>query len=133
MIDDNFLESAVRIRRTYLKVSNNMDLYHRRAKEIVETLENTLSKIDNLQQDLKQKGKVMSGDSAIKKLLDILQEVEDEGSRLEELVEPMNKEIEKLGIEEQELYRQIKEKHSNLTEEQIVESVRTRLIKEGLS
>jgi predicted nucleic acid-binding Zn-ribbon protein len=133
MIDENFLESAVRIRRTYLKVSNNMDLYHRRAKEIVETLENTLSKIDSLQQDLKQKSKSISGDSAIKKLLDILQEVEDEGARLEKLVEPMNKEIEKLGIEEQELYRQIKEKHSNLTEEQIVESVRTRLIKEGLS
>jgi predicted nucleic acid-binding Zn-ribbon protein len=110
-----------------------MDLYHRRAKEIVETLENTLSKIDSLQQDLKQKSKSISGDSAIKKLLDILQEVEDEGARLEKLVEPMNKEIEKLGIEEQELYRQIKEKHSNLTEEQIVESVRTRLIKEGLS
>jgi len=132
MIDDNFLESAVRIRRTYLKVSNNMDLYHRRAKEIVEVLENTLSKIDNLQNDIKDKRNI-SGDSAIKKLLDILQEVEDEGSRLEKLVEPMNKEIEKLGLEEAELYRQIKEKHSNLTEEQIVESVRTRLIKEGLS
>jgi DNA repair exonuclease SbcCD ATPase subunit len=132
MIDDNFLESAVRIRRTYLKVSNNMDLYHRRAKEIVEVLENTISKIDNLQNDIKDKRNI-SGDSAIKKLLDILQEVEDEGSRLEKLVEPMNKEIEKLGLEESELYRQIKEKHSNLTEEQIVESVRTRLIKEGLS
>jgi vacuolar-type H+-ATPase subunit I/STV1 len=132
MIDDNFLESAVRIRRTYLKVSNNMDLYYRRAKEIVEVLENTISKIDNLQNDIKDKRNI-SGDSAIKKLLDILQEVEDEGSRLEKLVEPMNKEIEKLGLEESELYRQIKEKHSNLTEEQIVESVRTRLIKEGLS
>lgn len=133
MIDENFLESAVRIRRTYLKVSNNMDLYHRRAKEIVEVLENTLSKIDNLQNDIKDKGRNMNGDLAIKKLIEILQEVEDEGARLEKLVEPMNKEIEKLGLEEAELYRQIKEKHSNLTEEQIVESVRTRLIKEGLS
>jgi predicted nucleic acid-binding Zn-ribbon protein len=131
MIDEIFLQSAVRIRRTYLKVSNNMDFYHNRAKEIVDILESTLAKINNLQTDLKT-NKNISKDSAISSLLDILKEVEDEGSRLEKMIEPMNKEIEKLSIEEAELYRQIKEKHSDLKELQIVDSVKERLLKEGL-
>lgn len=42
----------------------------------------------------------------------------------------MNKDIEKLALEEQELYRQIKQKHSNLTDEQIISSVKDRLIQE---
>ena len=47
--------------------------------------------------------------------------------------QPLNKEIEKLALEEQELYKQIKSTHPNLTDDQIVESVRQRLINEGLS
>jgi hypothetical protein len=41
--------------------------------------------------------------------------------------------IEKLAKEEQELFRQIVERHSNLSQDQIVSIVRDRLIKEGLS
>ena len=42
-------------------------------------------------------------------------------------------EIEKLAKEEMELYRLIVESHPTLTEDQIVEKVQDRLIKEGLS
>jgi hypothetical protein len=54
----------------------------------------------------------------------ILDDVDDEGKSLENLVSPLNSDIEKLALEEQELYRQIKERHHALTEEQILESVR---------
>jgi hypothetical protein len=57
----------------------------------------------------------------------------DEGKKLETLIDPINVEIEKLGREEQELYRQIVEHHPELTEDQIVNFVRDRLLKEGLS
>ena len=66
-------------------------------------------------------------------MLEILEEVDSEGKRLEDLVDPLNKEIEKLALEEQELYRQIVEHHPELTEDQIVNFVRDRLLKEGLS
>jgi hypothetical protein len=39
----------------------------------------------------------------------ILDDVDDEGKSLE--VSPLNSDIEKLALEEQELYRQIKERH----------------------
>jgi predicted nucleic acid-binding Zn-ribbon protein len=131
MIDEVFLKSAINIRREYLKISNNMELYHNKAKSIVNKLEETLEKIESLQKKIKVE-KSISNEAAISNLFEILKDVEDEGDRIEKLADPMNKEIEKLSKEEQELYRQIKEKHSNLTDEQIVKSVQDRLLKEGL-
>lgn len=131
MIDEIFLKSAINIRREYLKISNNMELYHNKAKSIVNKLEETLEKIESLQKKIKVENSI-SNEAAIDNLFQILKDVEDEGDRIEKLADPMNKEMEKLSKEEQELYRQIKEKHSDLTDEQIVKSVQDRLLKEGL-
>jgi septal ring factor EnvC (AmiA/AmiB activator) len=137
MIHEKFLQSAVNIRRTYLKVSNNLNIYHNRAKDMIESLNDTLTKIDNLKKTIeeskKQGSTKITEEQAIQELLKIIQDVEDEGGKIEKLTEPMNKEIEKLAIEEQELYQQILSAHPNLTEEQIINSVKDRLEKEGLS
>jgi len=53
MIDEFFLKSAINIRRQYLKVSNNMGLYHKRAKEVVKILESSVNDLEKLQQDIK--------------------------------------------------------------------------------
>ena len=108
-----------------------MELYHNKAKSIVNKLEETLEKIESLQKKIKVE-KSISNEGAINKLFEILRDVEEEGDRLEKLADPMNKEMEKLSKEEHELYRQIKEKHSDLTDEQIIASVQDRLLKEGL-
>jgi phage-related tail protein len=137
MIDENFLQSAVRIRRTYLKMSNNMELYRKAAEKIVERLDETIKRVENIQKEAedsrKNKNSKFSTEGSLNKMLEILEEVDSEGKRLEDLVDPLNKEIEKLALEEQELYRLIKEKHYKLTDEQIIESVKQRLIKENLS
>jgi len=135
MVDEVFLQNAVRIRRTYLKLTNNLDMYHRKAKDIVDRLDITVEKVNALQkkaEDAKSKGGTGTQD-ILSDLISVLNEIEDEGKSLESLVEPLNVDIEKLSIEEAELYRQIKEKHSDLTDEQIVDSVKDRLIKENLS
>lgn len=135
MIDEFFLQNAVSIRRTYLKMTNNMDFYQKRAKEIVDRLELTISKINDIQKKAEEgRAKKENGTMEIlNDLVKILNEIEDEGKALENLVNPLNKDIEKLALEEQELYRQIKQKHSNLTDEQIISSVKDRLIQENLS
>ena len=133
MIEEKYLKMSISIRRTYLKLINNLDLYHNRALKVSSNLEETLVKLDTIQEDLDSKDKKSSSKETLDKLLDILQEVEDEGKKLETLIDPINLEIEKLGKEEQELYRQIVEHHPELTEDQIVNSVRDRLLKEGLS
>jgi hypothetical protein len=57
----------------------------------------------------------------------ILDDVDDEGKSLENLVSPLNSDIEKLALEEQNYIDKLKKDIMFLTEEQI-ESVRTRLI-----
>lgn len=131
MIDEAFLRSAINIRRKFLKISNNMDLYYERAKIIVEKLEKTLIDIETLQNKIKNE-KSVSNEQAIGELLKILNNLEIEGDRLEKLAEPMNKEMETLSKEEHELYRQIKERHQNLTDQDIVDIVQNRLLSEGL-
>lgn len=135
MVDEVFLQNAVRIRRTYLKMTNNMDLYQKKAKEIVGKLDETLIRIDNLQKvaEKDKNNSVVGNQNLLNDLLGILNDIDTEGKSLEDLVSPLNQEIEKLALEEQELYRQIKEKHYDLTDEQIIESVKNRLIKENLS
>ena len=134
MIDEIYLQNAIRIRRTYLKLSNNMELYQKKAQAVSDKLEVTISKIDDLQSKIEGVNKDDKKDSNyfLTELIKILNEVEEEGKALETSVDPLNNEIEKLALEEQELYRQIKEKHFDLTDEQIISSVQDRLIKENL-
>jgi uncharacterized protein YoxC len=132
MINEKYLKMAISIRRTYLKLINNLDLYHSRVLKVSSNLEETLSELNSIQSNLESDKKPDSKET-LDKLLEILQDVEDEGKKLETLINPINKEIEKLGKEEQELYRQIVEHHPEMSEDQIVNSVRDRLLKEGLS
>jgi|LauGreDrversion4_2_1035121.scaffolds.fasta_scaffold118959_2 hypothetical protein len=139
MVDEKYLQMSITIRRTYLKLINNLDLYRSRALQISERLEDTVKKIDELNKEAEESAKRKTTNSNIsqievfEKLLKIIDDVDDEGKRLENLINPINIEIEKLAKEEMELYQMIVDSHPNLTEDQIVESVKDRLIKEGLS
>lgn len=137
MIEEKYLQMAINIRRTYLKLANNLDLYRAKAMQISDKLTETVKKLEDYQKELeertKNKKETLSVPEVVTNLLKIIDEVEDEGKRLENLVSPINKEIEKLSKEEIELYRQIVDNHSNLNEDEIVKIVQDRLIKEGLS
>jgi prefoldin subunit 5 len=136
MIEEKFLVAAVNIKKSYLKLTSNLDFYKRRAEQTLEKLNEAYSRVENLENEINKikKQKDQNADPNLTtKVLSILGEIEEEGNRIEKFVEPLNKEIEKLAIEEGELYRVIVETHPNLSEEQIVEAVRLRLKKEGLS
>ena len=131
MIDEKYLKVAINIRRTYLKLINNLDLYKKIANSISQKLIETVKDIEDIEKDYIDKK--INDEQSLQKALSILNNVEKEGKRLEEAIDPINIEIEKLAKEEQELFRQIVERHSNLSQDQIVSIVRDRLIKEGLS
>jgi predicted nucleic acid-binding Zn-ribbon protein len=135
MIEEKYLQMAISIRRTYLKLVNNMDLYRARALQVSERLEDTLKKLEKIkaEADDRNRNTKVSDQDLLNKLLGVIDDVEEEGKRLENLVEPINKEIEKLSREETELYRQIVDNHPSLSEDQIVKFVQDRLITEGLS
>jgi DNA repair exonuclease SbcCD ATPase subunit len=136
MIEEKFLVAAVNIKRSYLKLTSNLDFYKRRAEQTLEKLQAAYGEVENLEgeiAELKKKKDTNVDPNLTSKVLTILSEIEQEGNKIEKFVEPLNKEIEKLAMEEQELYRVIVEAHPNLSEDQIVESVGLRLKKEGLS
>ena len=136
MIEEKFLVAAINIKRSYIKLTSNLDFYKKRAEQTLDRLQEAYLKVENLEdeiKDLKKKKDQNLDPNLTSKVLEILNEIEEEGNKIEKFVEPLNKEIEKLAMEEQELYRIIVETHSELSEEQIVEAVRLRLKKEGLS
>lgn len=135
MIREDFLERAVTIRRTYLSLTKNLDSYLNKVEGVSKRLEKTMDSINKLEEDfLKETNQDLKykNEKSLKELLSIIDSIEDEGKKLESIISPLNKNIEKLSKEETELYNLIKQTHSNLTENQIVESVKSRLIKEGL-
>ena len=132
MIDESFIKAAIKIRREYLKLTNNLNFYKRKAEDVIENLEDIVTKIENIQQETENQS-ITNNDAVVFQLTKLLTDVESEGRAVESLIDPLNKEIEKLGLEEQELWRNIKNKYSNLSDEEIVEYVRKRLLQENLS
>jgi DNA repair ATPase RecN len=132
MIEERFLAAAVNIRRTYIRLTSNLDLYRDKAEGTLKKLETAYEELEKLQERIKKSKNKENSEPVTEDLLKILTDIEDEGNRIEKFVEPLNKEIEKLAIEEQELYRNICEAHSTLSEDQIVDIVRERLNKENL-
>jgi predicted nucleic acid-binding Zn-ribbon protein len=136
MIEERFLEAAVNIRRTYLKLTNNLNMYQKRAGEIVNMLESTIGELEALQEKINdsKKGKGdMTSEKAINELLKTINDVEQEGERLNNLFEPINKDIEKLGKEEAELWNKVIERHKDIPEDRIIEIFKERLEREGLA
>lgn len=132
MIDENFIQAAVTIRRNYLKVTNTLGVYQKKAKESVDGLDDIIEKLERLKEKSKS-NKEMTTDMAMEDIQKIIKDFEEETTRLTSVIDPLNEQLEKLAIEEEELWRSIKIKHSNLPEGDIVDYVRKRLIKENLS
>ena len=131
MIDEKFLVAAVNIRKTYIKLISNLNMYEDKARQTLEMLNSIYNRLDELEKE--KKTDKDDSNSTVNEILKILNDVEDEGKKLESFTDPLNKDIEKLALEEQELYRQICMKHKDMTEDEIVECVRQRLEKENLS
>ena len=136
MIDEKFYQAAINIRKTYIRLTSDIESYKSMMESSLKKLTRSIVDIENLQKELKEsrkKGKDYENNmNSVEVLNRVIHDVEEEGIRIERFIDPINKDIEKLAEEEQMLYRSICEAHPNLTESQIVSAVRNRLIKENL-
>ena len=128
MIDERFLIAAVNIRRKYLKLSSNLDVYRDKAEATLEELKKAKEKLTKIEKGDYDKENL----SGLHEVLNIIVGLEESQQSFEKTLEPLNKELEKLLIEEKELYDQSCKKHSNYEENQIVNIVKERLQKENL-
>lgn len=137
MIEEKFLKSAIEIRRKYLKTIGNYDLIKKRGEELTQTLSNTLEKIGQLEKEIKESkskktNKKISEEEAVRRLQQILIEIEVEGEKLSKMTEPLNEEIEKLRQEEKNLFDALVDKYPDKSQEQLVDEIQDRIKKEGL-
>ncbi len=128
MIDERFLLASVNIRRRYLGLANNLDSYRKKAESTLKDLEKAKDDLKKIEQGNYDKENL----SGLQQIVNIITYLEESQASLERFLEPINKNIEKLLIEERDLYNKICEKHSNYTEQQIVQIVTERLEKENL-
>ena len=134
IIDDMYLDAAVRIRRKYINLNNDIKLYESYLRETLDIVNQTADKIKDMEKDLKdpKKRQTLNEKDVMMTVYDLLGDLDKDATRLESKVEPVNKEIEKLAVEEAELYRAIKDKYPRLDDNEIVRQVRERLNREGL-
>ena len=95
MIDEKFLLAAVNIKKTYLRLLSNLDLYETKAKETLEKLGSLYDKLGVLEKDIKKPENINNDNySAFNEVLKILNELENEGVKLKSFTDPLNKKIE---------------------------------------
>ena len=92
MIDERFLIAAVNIRRKYLKLSSNLDLYRDKAEDTLEELQKAKEKLTKIEKGDYDKENL----SGLQEILNIIVGLEDSQRSFEKTLEPLNKEIEKL-------------------------------------
>lgn len=131
MIDEVFLVAAVNIKKKYYDLTGNLKDYEQRMQVTKSKLDKAIEDIEKIDAEVKNR-KTDGSKDLMAELLSVLENIDNEGRAIENFMDPINKGIEKLAVEEQELYRRICEKHPSLSEAQIVESVKERLKKENL-
>jgi len=129
MIDENFIQAAIKIRRQYLKLINNLNFYKTQANKVLSNLQDIIEKLENISKNVDSDP---NSEATSAKLVEVLKDLEKEGNQVNQLIDPLNTEIEKLAIEEKELWNKIKEKHSNISDNQIIEYVKLRLAEQNL-
>ena len=124
MIDKQYIESAKSIRAEFLSLSKKLDSYHKELGSLSKFLENVSEELEQLKNLEVSKIKTSSdamvvGDKIMKKM----QEIEVEEQKLIKLVKPINDRIDKLREEENILYKKIKEKYPNLSDDEIKKDI----------
>ena len=92
MIDEKFLIAAVNIKKTYIRLLNNLNLYESKAKETLEKLNSLYDKLGVLEKDIKKPENMNNENySSVNEVLKILNELESEGVKLKAFTDPLNK------------------------------------------
>lgn len=134
IIDEIYLAAAVRIKRKYKELSEDMTNYESYLRKTLEIVEETNEKLLAIDKELKdpKKRRNLSEVDLLKKTEQLMAKLEEDAGRLETKINPINKDIEKLAVEEQELYRSLKDRYPTMSDVDMVRQVHERLKREGL-
>lgn len=132
MIQEIFLKQAFNIRKEYLDIRRNIDLYEKNVKNLLTNLQ---SKADDLN-DLKNKldnNKINDPEHAKNELLKIMIELESDINQNDKYISNLNHKIESLKEQEQSLFRDIKQRYPEMNNSDIKKEVQDYITKLNLS
>ena len=125
MIDKQYVESARNIKNEFLSLSKKLDNYKGDLEKLSNFLQDTVKELQNITEK-----KVTSKDDLTdmaNKLVKKLQDVELEEIKITNLVKPINDRIEKLREEENILYKSLKVKYPNMTDDDMKRELNSRI------
>lgn len=117
MIDRQYVESARNIKSEFTSLNKKLEIYKKELVNLSGFLENTIKELDLLtKKQVSSKTELTNvGEQLIKKLED----VELEEKKLSSLIKPINDRIDKLREEENILYKALKQKYPNISDEEL--------------
>lgn len=118
MISEFYLKKALNIRKEYLSIVSNINLFENMAKDILKIIEGKLEDLNTLQSKINEK-KISNVESAKDSLLKIILDLEEESNNIEKSVNELTSRIDKLKINEKDLFIELRKNYQNLTTEEI--------------
>lgn len=124
MIDNNLLQTAREIRKKYLSIMSDLSLYEKEVKKLSDFLLEKAEVFKDInEKDLNTKGSKEQLLIITQKIVNEIQEIENEETKITERVNVLNAGLVKLQKEEEFLYQTIKKRYPNLSDENIKSEV----------
>lgn len=124
MIDNFYIESAKSIRKEYLEQLNALVSYQPELKKVADMFLIASKELEDYNKNIMKEKSVEIVKNYIVEKLDKLQA---ESNKLTQKVEPINDRIEKLKVDEVNLYNSIRNKYTNMTEKEIRDEIQKNL------
>jgi hypothetical protein len=120
MIDQQLLSSAREIRKKYLSIMSDLSDYEKEIKKLSDFLLEKAEVFKKIEEkDLNTKGSKEELLRITSKIVNEIQEIEDEEIKISKRIEQLNEGLNKLQKEEDILYTTIKTRYPNMTDEEI--------------
>jgi seryl-tRNA synthetase len=115
MIDKHFIDSAVEIRKEWVRLIRSLDGYQSQVDKAQRAIGEKKQEVEAFsKRDLSLK------DPQVKQFVErVFNEVEYQANIIESKIKPLNQDIENLKKEELRLYKHIKSSHPNLPDDEI--------------
>jgi chromosome segregation ATPase len=129
MIDLQLIESARQIRKKFLKLTKQLDSYRDEVKILINFLQEKMTFFEKYKDDkvktIKDKTDIAE---VTKEITSKIEEIEVEELKIQKKIQSINEELEKLRQDEEILYKTIKERYPDLSDDQIVKEIHSNLI-----
>ena len=130
MIDHQLIESAKIIRNEFLSLSERLDKYQDDVRALGNFLQNKATELSSYSdENLKRISSKENLDKVVRHILSEIESIEEEEKKLSKKVSVINDEMEKLRKDEVILYESIKDRYPDLSDEEILKEVQSKLDK----